>query len=77
MSSLEILEDFVNKAQNAIINFIWNSIKGKIKNKVLIQKIEYGGLKVPHVDVYNKANHVTEQHGLKDVWIQKIEIYNI
>ena len=56
ISSLEIDEDMVNKMQNAIYNFVWNDKKPKIKNIVAIQDIENGGLKIPWVETYVKAN---------------------
>ena len=59
ISSLEISQDMVSKIQNAIFSFIWDDKKPKIKNSVAIQDFEHGGLKIPWVENYVKANRAT------------------
>ena len=43
-------------------HFLWNSEGDKIKRKVMINKPEYGGLKM--IDLYS-FNKSLKQHGLK------------
>ncbi|MCP3901139.1 MAG: hypothetical protein GY707_15650, partial [Desulfobacteraceae bacterium] len=56
MSSLEISDTFVEKVQNSINCFIWNNKPPKIKQTVSYQKYEHGGLKIPNVELFVKAN---------------------
>ena len=56
MSSLEIADTFVEKVQNSINCFIWNNKPPKIKQTVSHNKYEHGGLKVPNVELFVKAN---------------------
>ena len=58
IASLEIKADFVQKVQKAIVDFIWNGKKPKIKSSVAYQDTEDGGLKIPLVELYVKANRV-------------------
>ena len=58
MSSLEIDKDFVVKVQRAVNDFVWNSSKPKIKQAVAQQNMESGGLSVPNIDMYIKANRI-------------------
>ena len=50
MTSLAITDQFIKKVQEEIFKFIWNDKQPKIKNSNVINIIENGGLKVPHVE---------------------------
>ena len=67
ISCFEIEHSYVTKTQDAIYNFIWESKTPKIKNKVALQSVEKGGLKIPHVDSYVLANRAAWIKRLLDI----------
>ena len=42
-------KEFVNEVNKIIFDFIWKG-KDKVKRRVLVGDIEYGGLKARHLD---------------------------
>ena len=42
-------KEFVNEVNKIIFDFIWKG-KDKVKRRVLVADIEYGGLKARHLD---------------------------
>ena len=57
--SLEVNEEFIEKTQCAIFDFIWKGKPPKVKNKITIQNLQDGGLKIPDFEKYVLANRVT------------------
>ena len=68
MASLEITEDFVENVQKEVNLFIWEGKKPKIKQKVAYQSIEKGGLAIPNIELFVKANRAT--------WIKRLLMVN-
>ena len=64
ISSFEVSNDYVDKVQEAIYNFIWDNKKPKIKNCVSVKRIEEGGLRIPHMASYVQAN--------KAIWVKRL-----
>ena len=68
MSSLEVTEHFVQDVQSAVNMFIWGGKKPKIKQLVAYQGIEKGGLAIPNIDFFIKANRTT--------WVKRLLLKN-
>ena len=62
-SLLHVPEDRIKKINTIIFNFIWNGKTDKVKRKIIIQKHEYGGIRM--VDFKNYVN------ASKCKWIQR------
>jgi len=78
ITSVEISKEFVDTIQQTIFDFIWDHKKPKIKNDVSVHKIEDGGMKIPHIDYYVKANKAIWVKRLlndKDNWVQYLKTY--
>ena len=68
IANLATPEWFVHEVQNEIFNFLWDNKPPKIKNKVIINSVEKGGLKIPHVDSFVKAQ--------KAIWCKRMLLNN-
>ena len=68
MASLEITEQFVENVQKEVNSFIWDGKKPKIKQKVAYQSIENGGLAIPNIELFMKANRA--------MWIKRLLMKN-
>merc|ERR1712074_262442 len=47
-----------------LLNFLWCGKPDKIKRKIIVNKVEEGGLAFPHIRSYS--------HSLKMTWIKKL-----
>jgi hypothetical protein len=57
-------EWFVKHVQKLIFDFLWDSKPPKIKNKVIINTVDNGGLRIPEIETLVKAQ--------KAAWIKRI-----
>ena len=57
-------DNFLEKITRECFNFIWNGRKDKIKRKVMVKKIEEGGVEMMDLDFFEKS--------LKLTWIKRI-----
>ena len=57
-SNMPVTENVVEKMNHLISDFIWNSKRPKIKNNVIIQTIDKGGIKVPDFTSMVKASKI-------------------
>lgn len=55
---------FVTKAQQIINEFLWDNKPPKIKNNVITNTVEMGGLKFPNIDLHVKTQKIS--------WIKRI-----
>ena len=55
---------FVNRVQQIINTFLWNNKPPKIKNKVITNTAEMGGLKFPNIDILVKSQKIA--------WVKRI-----
>ena len=53
---METTQEFVDILQAQVFNFVWGNKPPKIKNVVAFLKHEEGGLNLPHIESYIKAN---------------------
>ena len=64
LSNLETPEWFIEEAQKMIFSFLWDDKPPKVKNDVIVNSAESGGLQVPHVDTFVKAQ--------KAIWAKRM-----
>ena len=64
LSSLTTPNQFIDKIQKSINEFIWNYKKPKIKQEVAYNNIQMGGLSIPNVKKFVQANRV--------MWIKRL-----
>jgi hypothetical protein len=59
-------DSILNDIQEIFYKFLWNGKKDKIKRSVIINEYEEGGLKMPHIQSFNKALKMSWLHKLLD-----------
>ena len=64
MSVLPIPSDIVKLVDDMVVDFMWSKRKPKIKRNVIIQDIEYGGIKAPSFAGMVEANRI--------MWIKRL-----
>ena len=65
LTSLQNLsQNDINEVQSVLFKFLWDKKTEKIKRNLLIQSLENGGLRMPHVESFQAA--------LKISWIKKL-----
>ena len=49
---------FVNEINSLMFKFLWDGKPDKIKRSVIINKIEDGGIEIPHIESQIKAQKI-------------------
>ena len=64
IANLTTPEWFVKEAQACIFYFLWSSKNAKVKNDVVVNSYNKGGLQIPHVESYVMAQ--------KAIWVKRM-----